>query len=1293
MKKTIFIIIALIWSAFLQSQNITVSLATVSSADTLVQVTVPFYVSGLSAATGGTPVVALEFYVYYNNTQVDYVNTTNFYSGTPASQWVFGSNGTRFGSNWVHPQLLPISIPDGTKLFDIIFYYKKPVNSILNVSETECVLVNAAFQQIPNSTINFVDGAINYSGFVPPPPGLVEIIPNNYISFPDSVFSVPINVSGFGLGNSSLSSLTLNLNFSSDVINYLSAVNFDNLLPVNEWTISYEAAQNSLICTWNDPLNENVVIPDNSTLFELVFTGADAGLSSLTFDSLSCNFVHRHNGQPKNILSDFGSAEVEIFALPNPPPGTIEFTPDLFVTYNDSVIIVPVFMSGFGSENSSLSDFEISIDFDNQILEYLTVLAFDELLPADEWSINYNPTSSKLTCTWNMPTYQNLVIPENTKLFEIAYKALVVGNTTLNFDAVSAYYHHQFMGYSIPFTANYNSAQVQVYDWTVPLPGFVEINPEYFVINPDTLVYLPIVLSGFGEENSSLSEMQLVINFDDNILNFQSATAFGEILPVGQWNITYDQVLSRLICNWEEPLMENIAIADNTTIFELVFKASDLGMSAVEFDSTTCIFIHQLIGSQQQITANFGGATVEVIEIPLPPPGLVKIVPENFLTNPDSLISVPFVVSGFGQETSSLSDMELVLEFDNSILEYQTTGNFSTLLPAGEWTINYESGQSRMVCSWDETSSQNLSIPDNTTLFELVFKATAIGQSVLHFDSISSGFIHLINGTNQQTTSNFGDALAVVVELPTPPPGLVKIIPENFLTNPDSLISVPFVVSGFGQENSSLSDMELVLEFDNNILDYQTVLNFNNLLPAGEWTINYEAGQSRMVFTWDEPTSQNVSIPDNTTLFELLFKATAVGQSVLHFDSIPSYFIHRINGTNQQITANFGDALAVVEELPTPPPGLVAIVPDYFVSHPGLSFNVPLQISGFSENISSLSKIELALNFQDEIIGFESATAFSPLLPQEEWTITYEPAQSRMLCVWESPSGNNLQIPNNTPLFELVFQGLEVGVSPLDFDSTNCVFTHQQGTGQTQLTANLGNATADITEITIPVNCKVKIIPETISEISGNIINVPVVFFGFNSDTTTITAAEFYFDFDKTVLQYHGVANFNPLMPQAQWIFNVMQPDSNRFACNWVEPTLQNLSIPDSTTIFEVKFLCLANETALAFDSPANVFVHVDQQSNLVELTVDFSDGYVIVLPDNIENPAAEDLNIRVVNRHLFVEHTGGVARIFNLTGQLVAFKDLTSVTNEIELLQQGIYLISVIDENRQIYSAKIFIK
>jgi hypothetical protein len=970
----------------------------------------------------------------------------------------------------------------------------------------------------------------------------------------------------------------------------------------------------------------------------------------------------------------------------------VEFTPDLYVMYRDSVITVPVYMSGFSDGNSSLSDFELSINIDHTFLEYQYISEFDDLLPVDEWDISYNSTSGTLTCSWNQPQLQNLIIPENTKLFEITLKALAVGNTTLNFDALSCNYHHDFMGYTLSFSANYNIAQVQIYDWTVPLPGLVEIVPDYFLVNPDTLVYVPVVISGFGQENSSLSDLELYLDFDPVILNYQTVASFNTILPEDQWNIAFDPIHSRMVCVWNEPSDVNIPIPDNTTLFELVFKAAALGSSALEFDSAICVFIHQLIGSQQQIAANFENALAEVVEIPLPPPGLVEIIPANFNTNPDSLINIPVVVSGFGADNSSLSDIELALDFNSSVLEFQTAENFNILLPSDEWNIAFDAGQSRMICTWDEPNTENVNIPDNTTLFELVFKAVATGQSTMHFDSVSCWFIHQINGTNQYTTSNFHDAQVTVEEIPPPPPGLVGIVPDTFVTNPDSVINVPIVVSGFGADNSSLSDMELVLEFNNAVIEYQEAENFNVLLPSDEWNIVFDAGQNRMVCTWNEPNTENVIIPDNTTLFELVFKAVAIGQSTMLFDSVSCWFIHQINGTNQNTTSNFNDALVTVQNVPPPPPGLVALAPDYYTSNPDSTFHVPVLISGFSQNNSSLSDLELVLDFDNEIIDFEIATAFDPAFPEQEWSITLI-SLSRIMCVWSDPSGENQIIPENTTLFELVFSGLQVGVSPLDFDSTNCFFYHQQGAGQVQLSANFGNATVEISEPIVPSACKVKIIPDIIQQISGTIINVPVVFFGFNNDTTTLAAAEFYIDFDKTVIEYQGATNFNPLMPASQWIYNLIQPDSNRFACNWVEPTLSNLSIPDSTTVFELQFLLIADETPLAFDDPANVFVHLDEEFNLIEIPVDFSDGYIIVLPDEIKESETEGLHIKVVDHRLLLEDAEGLMRVFNLAGQLVVQKELTAGHNEINIPNTGIYLISVINNSRQTYSGKVFIR
>jgi hypothetical protein len=80
-------------------------------------------------------------------------------------------------------------------------------------------------------------------------------------------------------------------------------------------------------------------------------------------------------------------------------------------------------------------------------------------------------------------------------------------------------------------------------------------------------------------------------------------------------------------------------------------------------------------------------------------------------------------------------------------------------------------------------------------------------------------------------------------------------------------------------------------------------------------------------------------------------------------------------------------------------------------------------------------------------------------------------------------------------------------------------------------------------------------------------------------------------------------------------------------------------------------------------------------------------------LPDDIAESEKEGLRMKVVDRRIILEDTGGLMRVFNLAGQLVIQKELTAGTNEVTIPNTGIYLISVIDLNRQTYSGKVFIR
>lgn len=1125
MKRLILtLLISTIFQQF-YSQGITVTVGTVSSQDTLVQVSVPFYVSGLDATTGGTAVVAMEYYIDFNNQDVQYVNITNFYSGLPVSEWIYGVNGSRFGCNWVDPQFIPTNIPDNTKLFDLVFFYKRPVTTTLNLSETDCVLVNGAFQQIPNSQITFNDGQINYSGFTFPPNGLTEISPTSFISFPDSIVRIPVYSSGFGTENSSLYQMKLSFQLDSGILGYEGIIEFSSVLPENEWSIEYDPETAQINCTWNETNSVNRQIPDQTKLFDIVLKGQEPGTSAIEFLAEECYFAHFHIGQSYSLVSDFIESFVQIIEIPNPPPGNLSMVPDLFITYPDSLISIPFQISGFENENSALSTFNLSIIFDTTYLQFLEAVNFNELLPENEWIIDFIPEQQTLNLTWVNSINENQQIPDQTILFELKFKPLIIGGTSVSFNPELCYFKHNFYSYQINLSASFNNAVIQIFDNTIPLPGQVNITPSLFTSYPDSVINVPVYLSGFNTSQTTLSQIKLVLTFNDTLISFQNLSGYSNIMPEDQWTVTFDPLSNQLICEWAEPDTLNIAIPNSTKIFDISFIAEQTGTTEIVFDSAQCRYFHTFLGNNFERYAYHSNAIVNIIDIPLPPPGLVYFEPDNFSTFPDSTLHIPVNLSGFSDSYSSLAGMQLNMDISENYLGFISASNFNPLLPSTQWIIQYNQADGTIVFNWAEPFTNNIIIPNETHLFDLDIKAINTGVGTIEFDSSSCMFIHMINSTQQLITANFENATINIENLPIPPPGELFFQSEQYNVNTGNTFNVPVLISGFGNPNSSLTELEITIQFDGDIIDPLSVINFSSLMPQEQWTI----------------------------------------------------------------------------------------------------------------------------------------TTFIP---------------NEIKCIWENPSGQNLQIPDSLILFGIEFFAETNGISEINFDSAQCHFYHVQGTANMELSAFFGTTTITVLSPVIPEYPEVKIIPEYIQQISGVMINVPVVLFGFNTDSTTLAAIEFYIDFDPFAIQYQGVANFNPFFPENQWIYN---SNTGRFLCNWVEPTLQNLSVSDSLTIFEIQFLCLSNQTDLVFDSAAGVFAHMSGSSP-VNIPVVYQNGHVTILPDQIDEKSDISKNIYSVQNQIIIHDLSGNIRLFNSTGQLIGEYFANHNDDlEIQIPQNGIYIVEAI--------------
>ena len=146
---------------------------------------------------------------------------------------------------------------------------------------------------------------------------------------------------------------------------------------------------------------------------------------------------------------------------------------------------------------------------------------------------------------------------------------------------------------------------------------------------------------------------------------------------------------------------------------------------------------------------------------------------------------------------------------------------------------------------------------------------------------------------------------------------------------------------------------------------------------------------------------------------------------------------------------------------------------------------------------------------------------------------------------------------------------------------------------------------------------KVEIVPSVINAEVGSQISVPVLVSGFNTDTSTVVAIEFYIDFDNSALTFDSVISVNSLMPKQEWFFSNPGATLNRFSCNWAEPTfVNNVSVPDGAKLFDIVFTYNGGESTLEFDKTTSLFVHLDPTFNFITLQVDYFDGMVIPAPN-----------------------------------------------------------------------------
>ncbi|MEI7727739.1 MAG: cohesin domain-containing protein, partial [Bacteroidota bacterium] len=148
--------------------------------------------------------------------------------------------------------------------------------------------------------------------------------------------------------------------------------------------------------------------------------------------------------------------------------------------------------------------------------------------------------------------------------------------------------------------------------------------------------------------------------------------------------------------------------------------------------------------------------------------------------------------------------------------------------------------------------------------------------------------------------------------------------------------------------------------------------------------------------------------------------------------------------------------------------------------------------------------------------------------------------------------------------------------TPVNGDAVYCIMAPNAPC----VTGLLFNSNVVTMTVTNPPVNPLLVTVSTKTAIPGQKVYFPVKLKGASASGAPISSANIQITYDPAVLQYDTLINFYSGTPSAQWYFS---GNLNTVAANWIEPSLLTLPIPDSTTLFDIRFTYLGGNASLPF--------------------------------------------------------------------------------------------------------------
>jgi gliding motility-associated-like protein len=967
-----------------------------------------------------TDVVGMAFTLNYNTSQLQFVEVTNFNTSIP------GFGIANFGTppaiadgfisvNYFNLSLIPTSLPNNTVLFDVCFdAIGSGTSTIEMTSDIAAVEFSDSVQDVIPADDN--PGTITVNGVVTPGDLIIDI-ENATVNEGDN-FCVSVTTDNF----TDVVGMAFTLNYNTSQLDFVEVTNINTSIPgfgianfgtppaIADGFISVNYFNLSLIPT---------SLPNNTVLFDVCFDAISSGTSTIEMTS--------------DIAAIEFSDSVQEIIPADDNPGTI--TVNGVVTPGDLIIDIANatvdegdnFCVSVTTDNfTDVVGMAFTLNYNDSQLDFVEVTNINTSIPG--FGIANFGTPPAIADGFISVNYFNLsliptTLPNNTVLFDVCFDALNEGTSTITMTSdIAAVEFSDSVQEVIPADDN---------------PGTIIINPgtpattdlfltiEDTTVDPGDIFCVAVTTLNFDD----VVGMAFTVTYDENLLQFDEVTNLNTNLPgfsVGGNFGTPPAIVDGFITvNYFENTLQPTTLADDEVLFEMCFEALGSGIdtdiditsdiTAIEFsDSVQDIIPFSYEEGTVSITGNFSELrlTAEDVSVPSGESFCVDITTENF----EDIVGMAFTMN---YDPGHLMFQEIT-NLNTNLPGFSVGGNFGTppAIADGFITVNYF-----------ENTLQPTTLPDGSVLFQVCFVPLGADGSCSDITFTSDITQIEFSDSNQEVVPFFSEEGTVCIDDATP--GVVELeVGDANNIEMGTNVCVPVTADNF----VDVANMAFTLVYDDTHLSFTGVTGITGSIPG--FTLNASFDTSTPgVITVDWSGATGVSLPNNTTLFELCFDA--IGEPNTCSDVIINSSVVPIDfqDSNQNpLMLDATDGTICVKPLTE---DLLLTVGNETVE-PDESFCVPINALNFEDVVGfafTLSYDETQLQFNQvqnlnsEIDGFSIGGNFG--LPPSQ-----VPAGNITVSYFNNSLTPTTLADDGPPLFEVCFTALGS-----DGDETDICFT------------------------------------------------------------------------------------------------------------------------------------------------------------------------------------------------------------------------------------------------------------